>query len=144
MINRKLADIDKGQKLVALAERETVQPPQPPTVDSPKSRLWGVFVSGRSRCKGPRSEPDRRGGRRRCPDRRPRGRSSIRSINERSASAASALMAGSFSAVSSRVRPVRSEEILKKHQQLSRRLCETYASALDTEMLVCGQDDVER
>ena len=43
-----------------------------------------------------------------------------------------------------RVRPMRSEEILEKHQRLSRRLCEAYASALDTEMLVCGPDDVER
>ena len=43
-----------------------------------------------------------------------------------------------------RVRPVRSEEILEKHQRLSRRLCEAYAAALDTEMLVCGPDDVER
>ena len=37
-----------------------------------------------------------------------------------------------------RVRPVRSEEILEKHQRLSRKLCEAYASALDTEMLVCA------
>jgi adenylate kinase len=43
-----------------------------------------------------------------------------------------------------RVRPVRSVEILEKHQRLSRRLWEAYASALDTEMLVCGPDDVER
>lgn len=39
---------------------------------------------------------------------------------------------------------MRSEEILEKHQRLSRRLCEAYASALDTKMLVCGPDDVER
>jgi adenylate kinase len=43
-----------------------------------------------------------------------------------------------------RVRPMRSEEVLQKHQRLSRKLCEAYASALKTEKLVCGPDDVER
>jgi hypothetical protein len=35
--------------------------PQPLTVDSPKFRLWGVFVRGRSQHRAPRSERSRRG-----------------------------------------------------------------------------------
>lgn len=41
-----------------------------------------------------------------------------------------------------RLRPVRSEEALGEHQRLSRRLCESYASALGTEMVVYQPDDV--
>jgi len=41
-----------------------------------------------------------------------------------------------------RVRPVRCEETLEQHQRLSRRLCETYASALGTETVVYHPDEV--
>jgi adenylate kinase len=43
---------------------------------------------------------------------------------------------------SQRRRPARSEETLQGHQRLSRNLCETYASALGCEMLICRPDEV--
>lgn len=41
-----------------------------------------------------------------------------------------------------RVRPVRSAEALAQHQRLSRKLCESYASAMGTELVVYQSDDV--
>ncbi|WP_244500050.1 AAA family ATPase [Methyloceanibacter superfactus] len=43
-----------------------------------------------------------------------------------------------------RTRPVRSEEALDEHQQLSRRLCESYASALGATMAVCRPEELDR
>ena len=47
MINRKLADIIKGQKLVALAERETVQPLGPRLLSRRLRRSGYVWIERR-------------------------------------------------------------------------------------------------